>query len=62
MFKKFLSRKFLLAIAVLVLAILQSVYPHALQFIDWKVVGVVLAYIFGEAGKDIIETYMNLKD
>ena len=61
MFKKFLSRKFLLAVVVLVLGIFQAIYPHALQFIDWKVVSVALAYIFGEAGRDIVKTYLDLK-
>ena len=62
MLKKFLSRKFLLAVAVLVLGIIQSFWPDTLHIIDWKVIGVVLAYIFGEAGKDIVVAYYGLKD
>ena len=56
--RKFLSRKFLVAVAVLILGIIQALAPGVLHFVDWKVMGVILAYIFGEAGVDIIRAYI----
>lgn len=56
--KKFLSRKFLLAVAVLVIAVVEELSPGAVNIIDWRVAGVILAYIFGEAGYDILKAYI----
>lgn len=58
MWRKFLSRKFLLAVAVFVLGIVQTAAPGALNGFDWKIVAPILAFIFGEAGYDIIKAYI----
>jgi uncharacterized protein YqgC (DUF456 family) len=59
--KKFLSRKFLLAVAVLVLGLVNALVPELPNLIPWAVVGPIIAYIFGEAGRDIIRDYMEYK-
>ncbi len=56
--KKFLSRKFLLAVAILGLAIADWGFPSSPNLVHWAVVSPILAYIFGEAGYDIIIEYI----
>jgi len=60
-FKKFLSRKFLLAVAVLLLGLLDGVIPDLPNLIPWTVAGPIIAFIFGEAGRDILRDYMEYK-
>lgn len=57
--KKFLSRKFLLAVVTLIAAL---VNPDAIASLPWPVVGVVLAYIFGEGGRDILRLFVDYKN
>lgn len=59
--KKFLSRKFLLAVAVLLLGLVNVVNPDLPNLIPWVVVGPIIAFIFGEAGRDILRDYMEYK-
>jgi len=57
--KKFLSRKFLLALLTVVAAI---VNPDIMDKIPWPMVGVVMAYIFGEGGRDILKLFVDYKN
>ena len=59
--KKFLSRKFLLAVAVLLLGLVNALIPDLPNLIPWAVVGPIIAFIFGEAGRDILRDYMEYK-
>jgi len=59
---KFLSRKFLLAVAAMVLAFVEVFCPDLVGSLPWPVVGVALAYIFGEAGRDILRDYIDYKN
>lgn len=56
--KKFLSRKFLLAVAVLVLAIIDAASPGSINIVNWTVIAPILAFIVGEEGYDIIKAYI----
>lgn len=58
---KFLSRKFLLALAVMILGILDVVVPGMPQIVTWSIAGPIIAYIFGEAGLDIVRLYQKYK-
>jgi len=57
--KKFLSRKFLLALLALVTALVK---PELVHQIPWPVVGTVLAFIFGEFGRDILKDFIDYKN
>jgi len=57
--KKFLSRKFLLALLAVVAAL---VNPELTEQIPWPVVGVIMAYIFGEGGRDILRDFISYKN
>lgn len=57
--KKFLSRKFLLALLPVVAAI---VNPELLENIPWPVVGVVITYIFGEGSIDFLRKFIDYKN
>lgn len=59
--KKFLSRKFLLALAVLILGVVGETVPNLPTLIPWEAVAPALAYIFGKIGRDIIRDYMSYK-
>jgi len=59
--KKFLSRKFLLAVAILLLGLLDGMIPDLPNLIPWTVAGPVIAFILGEAGRDIIRDYLDYK-
>lgn len=58
---KFLSRKFLLAVAVMILGILDVAVPGMPQIVTWSIAGPIIAYIFGEAGFDIVRLYQSYK-
>jgi len=57
--KKFLSRKFLLALLTVVAAL---VNPELIDKIPWPVVGVVISYILGEGASDFLRPFINLKN
>lgn len=59
--KKFLSRKFLLAVAIFLLGLLNVVNPGLPDLIPWAVVGPIIAFILGEAGRDIVRDYLNYR-
>ena len=59
---KFLSRKFLLAVLVVVFGAMKVLKPELVDALPWSVVGVALAYIFGEAGRDILRDYLDYKE
>jgi hypothetical protein len=59
--KKYLSRKFLLAVGILGLGILNEAVPDLPDLIPWEAVAPALAYIFGKIGRDIIRDYMSYK-
>jgi uncharacterized protein YqgC (DUF456 family) len=59
--KKFLSRKFLLAVAVFLLGLVNTVSPDLPNIIPWTVAGPIIAFIFGEAGRDILRDYIRYK-
>jgi hypothetical protein len=59
--KKFLSRKFLLAVGILGLGIVNEAVPDLPDLVPWEAVAPALAYIFGKIGRDIIRDYMSYK-
>jgi hypothetical protein len=59
--KKFLSRKFLLAVGILGLGIVNEAIPDLPKLVPWEAVAPALAYIFGKIGRDIIRDYMSYK-
>ena len=59
--KKFLSRKFLLAVAVFLFGLLNVLNPELPNTIPWVIVGPIIAFICGEAGRDIVRDYLNYK-
>jgi len=58
MWRKFLSRKFILAILVFIFGIVELVCPSCAELIDWKFAGPIIAYILGETGCDIMRAYI----
>lgn len=59
--KKYLSRKFLLAVAILTLGVVGEAVPDFPNLVPWEAVAPALVYIFGKIGQDIIRDYMNYK-
>jgi len=59
--KKFLSRKFLLAAGILVLGVVNEAVPDLPKLVPWEAVAPGLAYIFGMIGRDIIRDYLDYK-
>jgi len=58
---KFLSRKFILAVLVVILGFLNTLRPELVEAIPWPAVAAALAFIFGEAGRDILRDYVDYK-
>ena len=58
MWRKFLSRKFIVAVLVFIIGIVEAACPSCVELIDWKLAGPLIAYILGEAGCDIIRAYI----
>jgi hypothetical protein len=59
--KKFLSRKFLLAAGILVLGVVNEAVPDLPKLVPWEAVAPALAYIFGKIGRDIVRDYLDYK-
>jgi len=59
--KKFLSRKFLLAVGILALGVVNEAVPDLPDLVPWEAVAPALAYIFGKIGRDIIRDYLDYK-
>jgi uncharacterized protein with HEPN domain len=59
--KKYLSRKFLLAVVILTLGVVGEAVPDLPNLVPWEAVAPGLAYIFGKIGRDIIRDYMSYK-
>jgi len=61
MLRKLTSRKFLLALAVILIKIVESATGISVEILPWEIVAPIIAYIFGEAGVDIIRQFIEYK-